>query len=432
MRVQRCLANPNRLMAILVVVIASFINPSYGQDLRRGTVLTVAGDSTSGYNGDTDGDGRPRASIGAELNLPWGVAVGPAGLSIYVSDAGNHRVRRIDTQHWDIFTVAGNGSADFRGDGELAVNASISGPAGLAVDQDGNIYIADRGNHRVRKVSRDGIITTVAGGAQPGYSGDMGVATQATLKSPVDVAVDQEGNLYISDSGNNRIRKVDSSGLITTIAGSGNRKFDGDEQQAIEAGMSPSGIDLDGAGGLLIADTRNHRIRLVDLQTGMITTLAGVGRRGFAGDGDLAQGAQLSSPWGVAVSVVGDIYMTDSGNNRIRRIQMTTGLIETIAGRGKASFSGDGEAGVEATFWTPYGIAVDQESNILVADYLNHRLRRINMHKSKAPAHVPRLQGGIPRWVKGAFVLVSSALGYFVYDAVQPAPDLPAPPELPQ
>jgi trimeric autotransporter adhesin len=415
-----------------VLICAALADVASGQELRAGTVVTIAGDSTSGYNGDTDGDGRPRPSIGAELNLPWGVAVGPDGLDVYVSDAGNHRVRRIDTRHWDIFTVAGNGSADFRGDGELAVNASISGPAGLAVDRDGNIYIADRGNHRVRMVGPDGIITTVAGGSQPGFSGDMGIATQATLKSPVDVVIDTDGSLYISDAGNNRIRKVDAKGLITTIAGSGNRKFDGDEQPALRAGLSPSGIALDGAGGLLIADTRNHRIRLVDLQTGIITTHAGVGRRGFSGDGDLAQGARLSTPWGVAVSAVGDIYVTDSGNNRIRRIQMATGLIETIAGKGGASFSGDGEAGGEANFWTPYGIAIDLESNILVADYLNHRLRRINMHKSQMPVHVPRLQGGIPRWAKGAFIVLTSALGYFVYDAVQPPPDLPAPPEFPQ
>ncbi len=428
----QCPAYANRLMAIILVVMASAVPESYGQGLRSGSIITVAGDSTSGYNGDTDANGRPRASVGAELNLPWGVVVGPDGLNIYVSDAGNHRVRRIDTNHWDIFTVAGNGSADFRGDGELAVNASINGPAGLAVDSDGNLYIADRGNHRVRKVSVDGTITTVAGGTQPGYSGDMGVATQAALKSPVDVTVDQDGNLYISDSGNNRIRKVDLSGLITTVAGSGSRKYDGDDQQALDAGMSPSGIALDGAGGLLIADTRNHRIRLVDLQTGLITTQAGVGRRGFAGDGDMAQGAQLSSPWGIAVSAVGDIYLTDSGNNRIRRIQMTTGLIETVAGVGTAAFSGDGESGLKASLWTPYGIAVDGESNLFVADYLNHRLRRINMRGSHVPAHVPRLQGGIPRWAKGAFVLVTGALSYFIYDAVQPQPDLPAPPRFPQ
>lgn len=429
---QRCHANVHVLTAIVLVAISCTMSASYGQDLGPGSVTTVAGDSTSGYNGDTDGDGRPRASIGAELNLPWGVAVGPAGLDIYVSDAGNHRVRRIDTRHWDIFTVAGNGSADFRGDGELAVNASMSGPAGLAVDRDGNIYIADRGNHRVRKVSADGIITTVAGGTQPGYSGDMGVATQATIKSPVDVAVDRDGTLYISDSGNNRIRRIDPNGLISTVAGSGSRKYDGDDQPAIEAGMSPSGIALDGAGGLLIADTRNHRIRLVDLQTGIITTQVGAGRRGFAGDGDLAQGALLNYPWGITVSVVGDIYITDSGNNRIRRVQMTTGLIETIAGDGRATFNGDDTSGLEASFWTPYGIAVDLESNVLVADYLNHRLRRINMRESQVPLHVPRLQSGIPRWAKGAFIVLTSALGYFVYDAVQPPPDLPAPPKFPQ
>lgn len=405
---------------------------THSQELKAGTVVSVAGDSTNGYNGDLDTNGKPRPSVGAQLNLPWGVALGSDGFSLFVADAGNHRVRRIDTRYWDISTVAGNGSPDYRGDGGLAVNASISSPAGLATDRDGNLYIADRGNNRVRKVDPDGVITTVAGSTQPGYSGDLGVATQAALKGPVDVAVDGDGSLYISDTGNNRIRMVDGSGVITTIAGSGERRYDGDDRPALEVGLSPSGIALDGAGGLLIADTRNHRIRLVDLQAGTITTIAGVGRRGFAGDGDLALGAELSSPWGVALSPLGDVYFTDSGNNRVRRVRMTTGQIETIAGSGETAYGGDGGPATAAGFWSPYGLAADAENNVVIADYLNHRLRRINQQKGEMPVYVPRVESGIPRWVKGAFVVLTSALGYFIYDSVQPPPDLPGAPDFPQ
>ena len=365
----------------------------HGQDLRPGSVVTVAGGSTNGY----DGDGTEHAAVaagsgdkrkgGALLDLPWGLAI--QGPDLFVAESGNHRVRRIDTNRWVIYTKAGNGNGSLEGDGELATNASINGPAGIVVDQAGNVYVADRGNHHVRIVATNGFINTLAGSIQPGYSGDLGIATQAALRNPMDVAVDAEGNVYISDSGNNRIRRVDASGIITTIAGSGERTYDGDDLPAIEAGMSPSGIALDGKGGLLIADTLNHRIRLLDLLTGIITTLAGTGQRGFYGDGDLAQGARLSSPWGVAVSPLGDVFITDSGNNRIRHINMTTGIIETIGGNGETTSTNDHGKATKAGLWNPYGIAVDDMDRVYVADYLNHRVRRINLKKDRIPEYVP-------------------------------------------
>lgn len=407
--------------------------PASGQDLAAGAIATVAGDSTNGY----DGDGPEHASVrrqsargvepGALLDLPWGIAV--HGADLYIAEQGNHRVRRVDRERWVIYTHAGNGTGGYGGDGELATNASVNGPSGIDVDAAGNVYIADRGNNVVRVVSPAGLIRTLAGGASAGYGGDQGIATQAALRQPEDVAVDAAGNLYISDSRNYRIRRVDASGIITTIAGNGEWKYDGDDKPALEAAMAPAGVALDGAGGLVVADTRNHRVRSIDLETGLITTLAGTGRRGFSGDGDLAQGAQLSSPWGVAVSPLGDLFITDSGNSRVRRVNMTTGVIETVAGDGVAGFAGDGGPAVAASLWSPYGIDVGDGERIYVADYLNHRIRRINLKKDRIPEYVPPPKGGTPAWMKGAFAVLLSAVGYGVYDYLQPEPDLPGPPD---
>jgi DNA-binding beta-propeller fold protein YncE len=418
------------VLVLGLIVSAPELAPAQG--LRAGSVATVAGDTIKGFNGDLDVEGKPRSSVGASLSLPWGIVVSSSGTEVFVADNGNHRVRRVNTVHWDIFSVAGNGSADFRGDDELATNASLNSPAGLALDKSGSLYIADRGNHRIRKVTAEGTISTVAGGTKAGYSGDFGVATQAALKNPMAVVVDGDGSLYISDSGNNRIRKVDPSGVISTLAGTGSRRHDGDEKPAIEAGMTPSGIALDGAGGLIVADTRNHRVRLIDLESGIISTLAGTGKRGFGGDGDLAQGAKLSSPWGVAVSPAGDIFITDSGNNRVRRIDMVSGIIETIAGNGETAFSGDGGPATDAGIWSPYGLAMDKQNNLFIADYLNHRVRRINLNKGEMPEHTPRIEGGTPMWLKSGFLGVTALLVKIIWDTTRPPPELGSPPGFPE
>lgn len=352
-----------------------------GQVLEPGSVVTLAGTSVSGFNGDFLPDGTPQLAKVAQLNLPWGIALGPMGRYTYVADAGNHRVRRIDRRTGSIFTVAGNGSPDLRGDGGLATNASLQTPAGLAIDSDGNLYIADSGNHRIRRVDTAGLITTVAGGSKPGYWGDYGIATQAALRRPTDIAIGPDGDLYISDSGNRRIRKV-TDGIITTVAGSGARLFDGDGKQAIDSAISPAGITFDGESRLLVADAYNNRVRRIDLLTGITTTIAGGRGSGFGGDGGLAIGAKLSSPWGVAVSIAGDVFIADSGNRRIRRIRRATGDIETVAGNGGA-FRVSADVAVEAAFWNPYGIVVDAADNLYVADYLNHRLCRVNLKKAE-------------------------------------------------
>jgi DNA-binding beta-propeller fold protein YncE len=362
--------------------------------LEPGSVVTLAGTSVGGFNGDFLPDGARQLATTAQLYLPWGIAIDPRGRYVYVADAGNHRVRRIDRRTGYIFTVAGNGSPDLRGDGGFATNASLQAPAGLAIDSDGNIYIADSGNHRVRRVDTNGLITTVAGGNAPGYWGDYGIATQAALSRPTDVAIGPDGDLYISDSGNYRIRKV-ANGIVTTVAGSGARVFEGDGKQAIEAAISPAGIAFDGEGRLLVADAHNHQVFRLDLLTGVITTIAGGRGSGFGGDGGLAIGAKLSSPSGVAVSEAGDVFIADSGNRRIRRIRLATGAIETVAGSGRAARAMAEGVAVDAAFWNPYGIVLDAADNLYVADYLNHRLCRVNLRRSEAVGYIRRIGIGV-------------------------------------
>ena len=314
-------------------------------------------------------------AVEAELYNPLGVAVDGTG-NLYIADTGNHRIRKVDAAG-TITTIAGTGELGFGGDGGPAVEAELYNPLGVAVDGVGNVFIADWGNHRIRKVDSSGVITTIAGTGERGFGGDEGPATEAGLRNPLGVAVDGTGNLYIADTGNHRIRKVDSSGVITTIAGTGERGFGGDGGPAVEAGLrNPYDVTVDGAGNLYIADTGNHRIRKVD-STGTITTIAGTGERGFSGDEGPATEAQLAPPFGVAVDGTGNLYIADTGNHRIRKVD-STGTITTIAGTGERGFSGDEGPATEAQLALPNGVAVDGAGNLYIADTSNHRIRKVD------------------------------------------------------
>lgn len=278
-----------------------------------------------------------------------------------------------------VVLVAGTGQAGFSGDGGPAAQATLNHPYGPAVDAAGAIYVPDFGNHRVRRIGPDGMITTVAGTGQAGFSGDGGPATAAMLNSPVAVTVGSDGSLYIVDTFNVRVRRVGPDGIITTIAGSGERPWNPDDDggPATRAALwYPTGIAVDPNGGILIADNANDLIRRVD-PAGIITTV--VGRFGFGwwGDGGPAAEAMASRPFSVACDREGRIYIADSYNHRIRRIGLD-GVIETIAGTGVPGFSGDGGKATAATLRNPRGVAVDAAGNVYVTDGSNNRIRRID------------------------------------------------------
>jgi hypothetical protein len=329
---------------------------------QSGTITTYAGNGTFGFGGD---DGLATSAL---LNYPSGVAVDAAG-NIFIADTSNSRVRKV-TPSGVIRTIAGNGTNDFRGDGGPATSAALLYPSGVAVDTVSNLFIADTSNSRIRKVASDGVIRTVAGNGTYGFGGDGGPATSASLNYPTSVAVDAAGNLFIADSYNNRVRKVTPDSVIRTVAGSGTNGFSGDGGPATSASLSyPTGVAVDAAGNLFIADTSNNRIRKVT-PDGVIRTVAG-GAFNFSGtisgDGGLATSASLFYPTSVAVDAAGNLFIADQYDQRIRKI-IPSGLISTVAGNGTAGFSRDGVPATSASLNFPSGVAVDAAGNLFISN----------------------------------------------------------------
>jgi uncharacterized protein (TIGR03437 family) len=316
------------------------------------------------------------------------VAFAPDG-GYYIADFNNHRVRRVDSDG-NITTVAGNGIAAYNGDGIPAVNASLHDPTGVAVDSAGNLYIADAANDRIRKVDLNGTITTFAGTGVGGFSGDGGSATAAMLDCPTRIGFDGFGNLFIADQCNHRIRKVDRSGIITTVAGSGtpgaaNGGFSGDGGPATAAQFKhPTAVTIDGGGNMYITDQLNNRIRRVD-RNGTVTTVAGSGAPGFSGDGGPATAAAMSTPGAVAVDAAGTLYIADNVNNRIRRVG-ADGIITTVIGNGVQNSTGDGGPASAATVNNPFGISFDPFGNLFLAESGGNRIREVF---NVAPNNVP-------------------------------------------
>lgn len=285
-----------------------------------------------------------------------------------------------------ITTFAGTGLASYGGDGAQATLAKIRYPEGLCLDTHGNMYIADAGNNRVRKIDLvSGIISTVGGIGSPGYSGDDSLAINARFLAPVAVFNDTAGNIFVADAGNHRIRKIDLvSGIITTVAGSGpsglgTGSFSGDGDLATKATLNlPSGIFIDRYENIFIADYNNNRVRKVDKVTGIITTIAGNGTAGYSGDGGLATNAQLSGVAQVFGDTSGNIFICDQWNHAVRKINTMTGIISTIAGTGVAGYSGDNGPAASATLNQPSGIFIDKTNNIFISEYGNGTIRRID------------------------------------------------------
>ena len=343
-------------------------------DAATGTISTIVGTGEPGYSGD----GGPATQ--ALLRDPVGVAVDGNG-HLYIADADNRRIRRVDAFTGTISTIAGTGEPGYSGDGGLATQAQLRYPQGVAVDGAGNLYIADSDNNRIRKVSAaTGTISTIVGTGGWGYSGDGGLATQAELEYPSAVTVDGAGNLYISDSRNNRIRKVDAAtGIISTIAGAGERGYSGDGGLAIQAQLSgPHGVAVDAVGNVYITSYWNHRVRKVDAGTGTISTIVGTGGWGYSGDGGLATQAQLRYPQAVTVDGAGNLYIADEGNHRVRKVDAVTGTISTIAGTGEWGYGGDGGPATQAQLRYPSAVTVDGIGNLYIADSGNHRIRKVS------------------------------------------------------
>jgi len=336
-------------------------------------IFTVAGDGAVGFSGDGG------EATAAELNIPSGVAVDAQG-DLFIADQLNNRIREVNASTGIITTVAGNGTSGFSGDGGQATDAKLSSPTAVAVDAQGDLFIADQLNFRIREVNLStGIITTVAGNGVPGSSGDGGEATAAELNIPSGVAVDAQGDLFIADTGSARVREVNAStGIITTVAGNGTFGSSGDGGLATAAELNlPFGVAVDAQGDLFIADTGSARIREVNASTGIITTVAGNGTRGFSGDGGKATTAQLDAPSGVAVDAQGDLFIADQNNARVREVDASTGIITTVAGNGTLGFSGDDGPAIDAQLVNPTAVAVDAQGNLFIADQNNDRVRGV-------------------------------------------------------
>jgi sugar lactone lactonase YvrE len=339
-------------------------------DSAGGVIRTVAGSNQRGYSGDGG------SATSAAFDQPRAATAGPDG-SVYIADTFNHRIRRVDPAG-GVTTLVGTGQASFSGDGGQGSLATLHWPHGVAVDPAGaGLFIADSANHRIRRVDlASGVITTVAGGQAAGWSGDGGPAVGAQLQDPKAVWVAPSGDLYIADSGNERIRRVDPSGTISTIAGTGVQGFSGDGGPALAAQFDgPRGLAGDGAGNLYVADDNNHRVRRID-PSGIVTTLAGTGTAAFSGDGGPARAAELNHPRGVAVDSRGSVFIADSMNHRIRMVD-PDGMIATVAGCGRQGFGGDGGPATVARLFEPRGVAVNSAGNLFVADTYNDRIRRV-------------------------------------------------------
>ena len=357
-----------------------------------GMIRTVAGNGARFRFG---GDGGP--ARGALLSTPIAVAVDPAG-SVFIADQKNFCVRKVSPDGI-IRSVAGNGQLGHSGDGGQATEASLNTPSGLALDSAGNLFVAD-GSH-IHKVSPNGIITTIAGSDSPGLPGDGGPASKASFVYAFGVAVDSGGNLYIADPDSHRVRKVGRDGIINTIAGTGEPGFSGDGGPATQAQLRrPFGVAVDAAGNLYIADANNLRIRRVSAN-GIITTVAGNGREGlYSGEGGPATQATLSVTSGVGLDSAGNLYIADTGGQAVRRVGRD-GRISTVAGSGVRGFFGDGGPATAAWLKTPFGVAVDPAGNVFIADTDNDRIRVVSVSAhgfTVSPASLAErtLSGGPP------------------------------------
>lgn len=366
-------------------------------------ISTFAGSNSlgAGYTGDGG------AATAARLSNPNGVAVDRVG-NIYIAEYNNHIVRKVSPSGV-ISTFAGTGSFGYSGDGGSATAATLFNPMGVAVDTAGNVYVADYSNHVVRKINTAGVISTFAGNGSAGFGGDGGAATAAQVYRPVGLCIDDTGNVYIGDSWNHRIRKVNTSGVMSTVAGNGTAGYSGDGSAATAAKLNyPHGIAVTSSGKLYVADYSNYVVREVNMPTGNIATVAGNNTYGYSGDGSVPTFAQLSHPIGVAVDPTQTkLYISDLDNNRVRMITNPPNII-TYAGNGTWGFSGDGGAANAAKLSQPAGLICDVNGNLYICDRVNQVIRKV----APAPAAIT---GTLSTCVGGSTTLSTTvSSGYWV------------------
>lgn len=352
----------------LLPVLFAFASASFSQTVPTYTISNYIGTGTSGFAGDG------AAATSAQLSFPMSIARTSSG-TLYIADTFNQRIRSVQTDGV-IRTVVGTGTIGYGGDTAAATAALIASPYGVAVDTAGNLYFSDTRNQIIRKVSTTGTITRIAGTGVQGYGGDGGNAVDALLNLPTGLAVDAAGNIYVADTQNHRIRKITTDGKIATVAGTGQPNMTGDGKVATDAALNfPEAVALDSAGSLYISDTLNQRIRKVS-SAGIITTYVGSGVQGFRGDGGAATAAQLNYPRGLYVDASGVLYFVDSLNSRIR-VVTENGVIRTIAGSGRFGDTSDGLPAVVADLRFPRAIIPDGSGGFLVLDTDNSRIKQL-------------------------------------------------------
>ena len=336
-----------------------------------GTTTTLVGSLNAGFSGD--------GTTSALFNNPRGVAIDAAG-NIYIADSGNHRVRRRAAATGIITTVAGTGATNYNGDNLPALQTNLSTPTFLAIDAAGNLYINEEDSLRIRRLNAaTGRITNFAGdGSLGGDSGNGGLAVNTWINSPVDMVTAGNGTVYIAEPNSNTVRKVDSSGIISHVIGNGTPSFCGEGVPALEACLAlPNGIAIDDAGDVYVSDQNNKRIRKISAATGLITTIAGGNWYGSTGDGGPALNSFFpNGTSGIVVDAARNLYFTS--DNRVRRIDAASGIISTVAGTGSFGFSGDGGPAVSARFNSINRLALDPSGNVYISDSFNHRVRRVD------------------------------------------------------
>lgn len=357
-----------------ILWLALLLPISLTSSVHAGAIETVAG---TGNIAD-GGSGGP--ALETNIGNPFGVEVGPDG-ALYITEVSNHRVRRLDLKSGQLTTVAGNGQKGYSGDGGPATEASLNEPYEVRFDAQGNLYFVEMQNHLVRKVDRQGRISTIAGTGKPGYGGDGGPALKAQFRSPHSIALDGRGGLYVADIGNHRIRRIDlAKGIIESIAGNGEKQLPKDGEPIKDRPiLGPRALFISGR-TMWIALREGNSVWKLDLDAGMLLHVAGTGQKGFTGDGGPAAQATFNGPKGIALDAQSKgVYVVDTESQAIRRIDVATGTISTIAGSGPQArgYGGDGGPATQAKLNRPHGICLGPDDTVYIGDSENHRVRRV-------------------------------------------------------